>query len=483
MHSLPEALLERLKNRQAVLVTGLRCCELAGLPAWPTLCERLAERIADDGDKKAVLDLLHGGQSLGALALVRVLLPEEALLEVLQDAYPMTTPVPPTIQAAAGAPWRGFISTALDGLWASALAGDSELENRMVFASNAAGLDSGRGRFLLQLFGRTDVPASLCLAPFELAAKVVATGAARYLENLHKKWSFVFVGFAPDDPDLAMLAGRLLGASPSTVEHFFIAPNVSALDVRRMKAEFGLVAVDGEGSLQETLELLTQSCTSASDKPAADDVEAWIERLTADPHDPDADGMLEKGVAQLRERAEWERLVSALVSRAELRHEPRTQATDLHAAGLLLDKELAAPERAYDVLLMALHLTPYSAALLADVHRVAEKAGKVEEFIAELHSLEKNALASTEAGQLASAVFLPTIRRARKRRCPPSRRCSSASPTKARPWKVWTPSGARPSAGTPCARFTKKPWRPIQATRGLEQSWKRSTSAPTNRRS
>ena len=401
MYLLPEALVERLKNRQAVLVTGLGCSQLAGLPAWPALGERLADWIENETDKQAVRALLHAGCLSAAAALIRALVPEPALVEVLRDAYPMSTPAPEAIQAAARAPWRGVITTALDALWTSALAGDAEVANRIVFAGNAAALDSGRGRFLVQLFGRADVPASLCLAPFEVGAKIVATGAATYLESLHKKWSFVFVGFAPNDPDLHMLAGRILGASPSTSPHFFVAPDLQPIDASRVKAEFGLVPVSVAGGLEDVLKAVTQSCALAGDRPAEDDAEAWLERLAADPDDREAGAALERGLAKLREHKEWERLVGVLVGRAEHKHDAKDQAADLHAAGLVLDQELAAADRAYPVLMMALHLTPNSAALWADAKRVAEKAGQASEFMHELHEIEKESAGSPHADPIA----------------------------------------------------------------------------------
>ena len=404
MPPLPEALLERLKNRQAVLVTGLGCSALAGLPGWIPLCERLADWITDDANKQAVLDLLRARQLASAVALCRELAPEDALLEVLRDAYPVGTQVPPVLEALAGAPWRGIITTAQDALWTSALKGVAELAERMVFAANASALDKGRGRFLIQIFGRADVPASLCLAPGEIGPKIVATGAASYLQALHKKWSFVFVGFAPGDPDLAMLAGRIFGTSPSTLEHFFVAPALSDLDARRIKAEYGLVPVSIEGSLEDACKVLTQGCDLAGDKPAVDEVEAWLERLAADPDDDEAHDMLDQGLAKLSENKEWERVVGALISRVELEPNVSEQAADLYEAGLVLDKELSAADRAYPVLMMALRLTPKNTTLLADTKRIAEEAGQSEEFLKELRELERESAEADESKPMALGV-------------------------------------------------------------------------------
>jgi len=140
--------------------------------------------------------------------------------------------VPAAITTVAQAPWRGLITTTFDALWASALADDAEVVSRTAFAANASSLADGHGRFLLQIFGRADVPASLCLAPAEIPAKIGATGAASFVAGLYHKWSFVFVGYQPDDPDLNMLVQRVLGASETRVPHFLLAPQLSNSDAR-----------------------------------------------------------------------------------------------------------------------------------------------------------------------------------------------------------------------------------------------------------
>jgi len=404
MSPLPEGLLERLKNRQAILVPGLGCSSLAGFPGWTEIGKHMSERIFDEADKKAVFELLQCGQLAAAVAICRELVAEDAVAEVLRDAFPPSTAVPESLQALARAPWRGIVTTAFDHLWASAVADDAELSARTVLAGKAASLDSGHGRFLLQIFGRFDVASSLCLAARQIAPKIVATGAADFLQRLHKKWSFVFVGFSPNDPDLALLAGRVLGANATAVEHYFVSPALSVLDEKRVKAEWGLVPVSVEGDIEDALAALTEACCLASDKPAADEVEAWLERLTRDPHDDEAKDMLDQGLAKLRENDEWERLVAALVSRVELAHDATKQADDLYEAGLVIDSELGAPDRAYHVLMTALRLTPKNANLLADTKRVAEAAKQSEEFLRELRELERESAEADESKPMALGV-------------------------------------------------------------------------------
>ncbi len=398
MHELPEALMERLKNRQAILVAGLGCSELAHHPGWQTLAERLVNWIEDRADQEAVRALLRKDSVAGAVAYMHDVLHAEVLAEAMREAYPMSAEVPDVIRRIAHAPWRGLITTGLDALWATALDDDDEVRARTAFAAHATTLEAGRGRFLLQIFGRSDVPASLCLSPADIPGKVVAPGALKYLTRLHQKLSFVFVGFAPADPDLAMLAGTILGATTSNVPHFFVAPQLAAPDGRLVRATLGLQPVSLGAELGETLTLLAEAAAQAGSQPADDEVEVWLDLLATDPDNDAISAALDRGLAKLRDHQEWDRLVAALLSRAEHVHDPASQAAILREAGLVLEKEMAAPDRAAEVLLMALHLQPSHGELMAHAKRVAEKAGQWDAFVKEVGRLEMD---NTDSAQIA----------------------------------------------------------------------------------
>ena len=404
MHPLPDALVERLRNRQAVLVAGAGCSELAQLPGWAALGQCFLEWVTDDQDKAALADLLQKGRLTSALALVRELFHESTLGDVLADAYGKGIRVPDAIRTVAHAPWRGLITTTFDALWATALADDAEVTSRTAFAANASSLEHGHGRFLLQIFGRADVPASLCLSPAEIPAKIGATGAAAFVAGLYHKWSLVFVGYRPDDPDLNLLVQRVLGASETRVPHFLLAPQLSDSDARLVRAELGLVPVSLDASLQETLAALAAIAAQPGRKPADDEVETWLELFVADPGDWEAHDGLNRGLALLRERKEWERMVGIMISRAEVMHEPAAQAEALREVALLLDQELAATDRAYPVMMTALRLQPRDADLLADAKRLAEKAGQWDDFAREVAQLEHEGADAADSTQIALGV-------------------------------------------------------------------------------
>jgi len=404
MHALPDALVERLRNRQAILVAGAGCSELADLPGWAALGQRFLEWVAAEEDKATLADLLQKGRMTSALALVHELFPERLLADVLVDACGRGVQVPDVIKTVAHAPWRGLIATTFDALWATALADDAEVASRTAFAANASSLEHGHGRFLLQIFGRTDVPASLCLAPAEIPAKIGATGAAAFVASLYRKWSFVFVGYRPDDPDLTLLVHRVLGATETRVSHFLLAPQLSDSDAHLVRAELGLVPVSLDATLEETLAVLATICAQPGRKPSDDEPEAWLELFVADPGDREAHHGLERALAHLGERKEWERMVGIMVGRAEVIHEPAAQAAALREVALLLEHDMDATDRAYPVMMTALRLQPRDADLLADAKRLAEKAGQWDDFAREVAQLEHEGADAADSTQIALGV-------------------------------------------------------------------------------
>ncbi len=404
MHALPDALVERLRNRQAVLVAGAGCSELADLPGWAALVQSFLERVAGEADKAALDDLLQKGRITSALALVRELFPDWMLGDVLADAYGKSVQVPDVIRTVAHAPWRGLIATTFDALWATALADDAEVVSRTAFAANASSLEHGHGRFLLQIFGRADEPGSLCLAPAEIPARITATGATGFVTSLYQKWSFVFVGYRPDDPDLTFLVQRVLGATETRVPHFLLVPPLSDNGERLVRAELGLVPVSVDASLEETLAALATICAEPGRKPGVDEVEAWLELFLADPGDEEAHDGLNRGLAYLREHKEWERTLGIMVSRAEAIHEPAPQAAALWEVARLLEHEMNAADRAYPVMMTALRMQPRDADLLAEAKRVAEKTGQWDDFAKEVAQLEHEGADAADSTEIALGV-------------------------------------------------------------------------------
>ena len=255
MIEIPPSLVERLKGRQAVLVAGLGCSELAGAPEWDELTLRLCDCVEDEGRRAELRTLVAAGRRAAAIAYLGTRLPREVIAEVLTDAYPPPTEVPETIAAIARIPWRGLISTGYDGLWAAAT-GDGKGDIRIFTPDQADELAEHRGRFLLQLGGTTQAPDSLCLGdPRKLASLGISSALRAVAENR----SFVLVGFRAGDPDLK-LAGQALAATLAVGgPHFLFVPGVRGFELELLEAELGVTAIAHDGALDEGLRALEKA--------------------------------------------------------------------------------------------------------------------------------------------------------------------------------------------------------------------------------
>jgi tetratricopeptide (TPR) repeat protein len=387
MSELPPSLLECLRLRQAVLVAGSRCAELAELPTWDGMAVRLLARIADRSRREVIAAMIEARRTLAALGAMRVEIADGAIVEELRAALPEGRPIPVALAEAARVPWRGVITTAVDDLWPRALAaGDAPAT--LVEPGEELALGRLRGRFLLPLLGRLSAPASLCLGARDLAAKVVATPTAALIADAHRRWSFVFVGFAAGDPDRTLI-DRLLGATGSTREHYFLCSGASAEEAEALASELALTAIPLEGGVGEALATLARgwSQVEAAARPAEEDVESWMERAALDPSDREARAALERGTTRLRADKDWERLVAVLIQRAEIEEDEAEQRAALREAGRLLDAELGSPGRAYRALVTALRLAPDDLSLVAELQRLARAAGIWDEFVREYGGL------------------------------------------------------------------------------------------------
>src|SRR6185436_4761867 len=217
MAVLPPALVESLRLRQAVLVAGAGCSELAELPAWAAIAAALVDWVEEPERRAEVRALLDGGRAL----------------------------------------------TALDDLWECALA-DGTPPAVALLPGQPHELDGGE-RMLLQLLGRAGSPESICLGPRDVRAKLARGTTGALLAEAHRRWSFVFVGFRPGDPDLALVAERLLGSSASESEDFLLCPGLTEAEAQVLGAELALTAIALEGDLAAALEALAEAWTSVKE--------------------------------------------------------------------------------------------------------------------------------------------------------------------------------------------------------------------------
>jgi lipopolysaccharide biosynthesis regulator YciM len=344
--AIPGALVDRLKTRQALLVAGLGCSALAGLPGWPEILRRIAARLrGEEGPtaRRMVEDLLGRGRRSAAMAYLRARVPPAEVAEALAEAFPHGLPVPEPLALLALLPWRGVIVTAFDDLWDRALTGAPEpfvhLDPGAYGDTDAVPL---AGRYFVHVLGQAHQPQRLCLAPADLRRGAMPARVSSFVRHRFQERSFVFLGFEPDDPDLVLLLRGLLGGAPSGAQHFLLwasAPRSltsnGALDV--LRAELDVTVVPYGGTLDDVAHALVDAWRPIADQaqPADDDIEAWLAIAGRDPTDGEARRVLDRIETRLRmpggDRAA---LASLLIGRSSV--EPRgATALRVEAARLL----------------------------------------------------------------------------------------------------------------------------------------------------
>jgi tetratricopeptide (TPR) repeat protein len=276
--AIPPTLLERLHAGQAHLVAGLGSASLAGLPGWPETLRRIAARIAGASGKRArwvIEELLARGRRSAALSYLRARVPPAVMAAALREAFPRGLAVPGPLATLAALPWRAVLLTGFDDLWDRALAGAPSPYSALE-PTRSTVLERG----FLHVLGQPDTTGDLCLGPADLRRGERPARLAPLLRQGFREQSLVFLGFEPDDPDLALLVHGFLGAAASGVEHFFLwagAPAVGAvMDV--VAAELAVTVVPAGGDLEELARRLAGAYQRYSEAPrTAEGQGAWPE--------------------------------------------------------------------------------------------------------------------------------------------------------------------------------------------------------------
>src|SRR5207237_788064 len=163
--------------------------------------------------------------------------------------------------------------------------------------------------------GRVGTPGSLCLGPRDLRARIAGSDTGRLLDEAGRRWSFVLVGFRPGDPDLALVAERLLGGRAAAHEAFLLAPGLSDDEAALLGDELALTVVPIDGDGAAALEALAEAWSSveAASRPAPEDVDGWLALWARDPSDSEAPRVLEAAAKRLLHEKSWDKLVEVLV--------------------------------------------------------------------------------------------------------------------------------------------------------------------------
>ena len=409
MVEIPDSLVERLKERQVVLVAGLGCSELAGLAGWNELSEALAARLVFSDARQVVARLTTSGRMIDAIAFMRDLVPHQLVEETLAQAYPPGAALPDAMSACVRFPWRAVVTTGFDDLWERAL--DAADGGRRPPTVLTAGEDPAQaqstGPPLLHLSGRVALPESLCLGPGDARVRLVPSPGLAWLAHLSRRRSLVFVGFRPTDPDLVWLSSWL-ATRPREVPHFLFL-DVSAdpdadteVSVWALRTGFEVIPCL-EGTAEGIERLSTIAVSIAAQLPPLDtdiDIGIWLDKWGQDPGNPQPREVLARVEAALRDDERWDRLVELLLRRLDLQEDEDEQLAALREVARIFRERLAAPARALMPGIAMLRLRPTDDELWDDLRADAGAANEWEQLVAQASEIAQAAGPTPEAARI-----------------------------------------------------------------------------------
>jgi tetratricopeptide (TPR) repeat protein len=393
MVEIPDSLVERLKSRQAVLIAGLGCNELAGAPGWSAFTQTLAAPRVFSDERAALAGLISSGRLGDAIALIRDLVPHPVLEEAIRKAYPGGASVPESVKLAAAFPWRAIVTTGFDDLWERAL-GDESHDPPLIMVGTDASAQarlSGPGVPLLHLFGRVALPKSLCLGPADARVRLVPSAGLAWLDHLRRRRSLIFVGFRPADPDLVWLSSWLASKPAEGGPHYLFLDLSSESDPETEALVWALrtgleVLPCMEGTAEAMARLAKVSASIAARLPPSDadiDLDLWLDRWSRNPADPEPRRILGRAEAALRDEEHWDRLVELLLRRLDLQDDRHDQIKALAEVARIFRERLAAPERALTAGVVMLRLLPTDDDLWEKVRADARASGAWQQLVAE----------------------------------------------------------------------------------------------------
>ena len=411
MLEIPDSLVERLKARQAVLVAGLGCTELANAPGWSGLTAAMASHLVFSDARQAVARLTSAARLMDAVAFIRDLVPHPVIEEAVKTAYPAGLPVPDSIQQFAEFPWRAVVTTAFDDLWERALAAarGGRLPPTVSVATDDPVKAQKAGSAsvpLLHLYGRVGLPESLVIGPGDARLRLTGSPGLAWLDHIVQRRSLVFVGFRPGDPDLVWLTSWLALRQREGVPHFLFLDVAAEADPDTEASVWALrtgleivICPDGTAEAVERLAKISASIAAQLPPSEADiDFGIWLDRWAQDRGNQEARDMLGRIEAALREDERWDRLVELLLRRLELEESEPEQLATLREVARIFRDLLGAPERALPAEIAMLRLVPGDDELWEKLRADAGAGGGWDQLVAGATDI------ATAAGQTPEAA-------------------------------------------------------------------------------
>jgi tetratricopeptide (TPR) repeat protein len=396
-HTIPDSLVDAIKQGRAVLVVGAGI----GVPSWKQVLERMTKELearpgGDDATTKDLAKLLHKGSLVRAIGYLARTLGEEACDRIVQDLWQTPAELPTIAKAIAELPFRHVWTTFPGDVLERAMEEhrpEGWPETRVVTYQDLGGL-SRRRRTLVKMLGNFD---TYVVTPNSVRRALArAVDLRDYARELYVEGTLVFVGFRYGDPDLSALLDRVFGMfEPPRSNHYLLGAGVGPVTVDELMAEHHIEVVnlsgkggdvEAEKSVVDWLDALRTATAGASvslqqDRPDADDLDGWLALYGEG--DSEARDALEAIEQAARTAGDGERVIEVLLGKLDFEEEPAGKVGLLRAAADVYEKLLKDPAHAFETACAALHLDPADDESVATAERLAAATGGWSQLVNE----------------------------------------------------------------------------------------------------
>lgn len=267
MVKIPDDLARAIQSGDCVLWVGASFGSLAGRPSWEQLLRRLIRAYPED-DRDALAELVDNGRLRTVLTYVHRHLGDDPLAKLLADVAleGQASDLDAGAQVLAELPWRACFATTYADLVVQLLAG----------APRPPALFSLADVHRLSL--RDDAePFVLRTPPTGRAMRADREFFDLVEEAVHTR-TILFLGFEPDDPDLAQIL-ELLDRIGRGNHHFAILPWVSAPQAEELREHHGIEVIPTPAAtlLPAIIADLARACAEVAVRPS--DVEGRVAAL------------------------------------------------------------------------------------------------------------------------------------------------------------------------------------------------------------
>ncbi len=382
-------LVQRLRAGRVVLCTGSVFARRTETASFRSLLAKLLDQYGSSlgsPEETAQARSMLESQPLLVASLLRKHLGDK-LPAALSDVLPKDSNTE-LLNLAARLPFRGIISTALDGGLLEAVQSAKAPGGAPQIGTSEQTIEllAGRGRFVLRLFGEARSGQGLIFGEADVQ-KIFASEAMRQaLRDLALKRSLLLTGFDVHDPDLAMTA-RLLSLAQTTGEgpqHFALLPGLPASLREELSRAYGLIVLDGQDE-ETLLRTLQQSVGEIGSEilPDDDDLEGWLRILQQEPDHHDARAKLSSLEDRLRQRGDHDRLIELYLGKMDVEPHASGRAQCLIQVAQLFETAKGQLAEAFQAALAA-YKEDSKVVDLDEVERLAGQAGQWVELLTEM---------------------------------------------------------------------------------------------------